>query len=63
MIWIFTCPTEGCENNINPVYLVDPTNPVLCSLCYVYGDAVETDEPEPIPNPDVDLAPKSTRAK
>jgi hypothetical protein len=47
MIWIFTCPTVGCENNINPVYLVDPTNPVLCSLCHAEGDAVETDEPAP----------------
>jgi hypothetical protein len=41
MIWIFTCPTQGCENNLNPVYLVDPTNPVLCSLCHAYGDALE----------------------
>jgi len=49
MIWIFTCPTQDCENNTNPVYLVDPTNPVLCSLCHAYGDAVETDEPAPTP--------------
>jgi hypothetical protein len=49
MIWIFTCPTQGCENNINPVYLVDPINPVLCSLCHATGDAVETDEPAPTP--------------
>lgn len=47
MIWIFTCPTTGCENNLNPVYLVDPTNPVLCSLCGAFGDAVETDQPAP----------------
>ena len=47
MIWIFTCPTEGCENNINPVYLANPTNPVECSLCHAYGDAVETDQPWP----------------
>jgi len=52
MIWIFTCPTDGCENNINPVYLIDPTNPVLCSLCGAYGDAVETDQPEPVPTPE-----------
>lgn len=57
MIHTFTCSTEGCENNINPVYLQDPTNPVLCSLCHAYGDAVP--EPEPAPEP----APKTTRAK
>jgi hypothetical protein len=50
MIWIFTCPTQGCQNNLNPVYLVDPTNPVLCSLCHAYGDAVETDQPAPVPD-------------
>jgi hypothetical protein len=44
MIWIFTCPTDGCENNINPVYLTDLINPVLCSLCHVTADAVETGE-------------------
>jgi hypothetical protein len=47
MIYTFTCPTIGCENNTNPVYLLDPTNPVLCSLCGAYGDAVP--EPEPAP--------------
>ena len=47
MIWIFTCPTEGCENNINPVYMVDIVNPVMCGLCKAYGDAVETNEPSP----------------
>ena len=47
MIWIFTCPTVGCENNSNPVYLQDPTNPVLCSLCHATGEAVETDQPAP----------------
>jgi hypothetical protein len=46
MIYVFTCPTEGCENNTNPVYLLDPTNPVLCSVCGAYGDAVELVEPE-----------------
>jgi hypothetical protein len=47
MIYIFTCPTTGCENNKNPVYLADVENPVLCSLCHVLGDAVETDKPAP----------------
>jgi hypothetical protein len=65
MIWIFTCPTQGCDNNINPVYLVDPTNPVECSLCHAYGDAVETDEPAPAPQPEKTAAPapKSTKGK
>jgi hypothetical protein len=45
MIWIFTCSTEGCENNINPVYLAEITNPIECSLCHVFTDAVETDQP------------------
>ena len=49
MVYIFTCPTLGCENNTNPVYLLDPTNPVLCSLCHAYGDAVPAPEPEPAP--------------
>jgi hypothetical protein len=50
MIWIFTCSTIGCENNTNPANLCDAVNPVLCSLCYVLTDAVETDEPCTIPN-------------
>jgi len=44
MIWIFTCPTTDCENNLNPVYLVDAINPVLCSMCHSYGNAVATNE-------------------
>ena len=44
MIWIFTCSTESCESHTNPVYLLDAINPVLCSLCRVYSDAVATDE-------------------
>jgi hypothetical protein len=47
MICIFTCPTNNCENNKNPVYLVNVTNPVLCSICHVKSDAVETDQPAP----------------
>lgn len=46
MIYEFTCPTENCENNTNPVYLVDPINPVLCSICGAFGDAVILD-PQP----------------
>jgi hypothetical protein len=49
MISIFTCPTVDCENNVNPVYLMDATNPVLCSLCHAYGDAVPYVEPTPQP--------------
>jgi hypothetical protein len=41
MIWIFTCPTTGCENNTNPVNLVDAINPVLCGGCRTTADAVE----------------------
>ena len=52
MIWIFTCSTEGCIYNLNPVYLSDPTNPVLCGACYCYTDAVETDIPAPVPTTD-----------
>lgn len=44
MIWIFTCPTEGCENNTNPVYLQNIINPVRCGSCYIYTDAVEVGE-------------------
>jgi hypothetical protein len=51
MIWIFTCPTKDCENNLNPVYFIDPVNPIECSLCHAVGDAVETDEPAPTPTP------------
>jgi hypothetical protein len=49
MIWIFTCSTNNCENKKHPVYLADVSNPVLCSLCYVKFDAVETNEPAPTP--------------
>jgi hypothetical protein len=59
MIWIFTCPTLGCENNINPVNLVDPTNPVECGLCHAFADAVETDQPAP----GSEVKPKATKAK
>lgn len=55
MISIFTCLTVGCENNINPVYLMDATNPVLCSLCHASGDAIPYVEPTPEP------APKATK--
>jgi hypothetical protein len=54
MIWIFTCPTQGCENNINPVYMVEVINPVMCGLCKAYGDAIETDEPAPTPEEEVE---------
>jgi hypothetical protein len=49
MIWIFTCSTEGCIYNVNPVRMVEPTNPVMCGACFCYSDAVETDEPAPTP--------------
>ena len=49
MIWIFTCATEGCINNTNPVYMADVINPVLCSICHTYTDAVLTDQPAPTP--------------
>jgi hypothetical protein len=44
MIWIFTCQTEGCENNINPVYMMDIINPVMCGLCHVFSYAVESED-------------------
>ncbi len=50
MIYLFTCSTEGCENNINPVNLSEPINPVLCGACSCYTDAVETNEPAPTPS-------------
>lgn len=58
MIWIFTCPTKDCENNINPVYLGDPVNPVECGLCHAFADSIETDEP--LPTQDL---PPMTKAK
>jgi len=48
MVYEFTCPTTGCENNETPVYLIDPTNPVECGLCHAFGDAVLM-EPQPEP--------------
>jgi hypothetical protein len=47
MIYVFTCSTEGCVYNLNPVNVCNPTNPVMCGVCFVYTDAVETDEPCP----------------
>ena len=44
IVSIFTCPTEECIYNINPVRIVDTTNPVMCGACFAYADAVETDE-------------------
>lgn len=52
MISIFTCLTIECENNINPVYLRDANNPVLCSVCGETYDAVEIKEPTPTPRED-----------
>ena len=47
MIWIFTCSTEGCIYNLNPVRMIDPTNPVMCGACFCYTDALKTDELAP----------------
>ena len=47
MIWTFTCNTKDCENQMNPVNLIGVSNPVLCSVCHKFSDAVETDEPAP----------------
>jgi hypothetical protein len=49
MIWIFTCSTPDCENNNNPVRLLNAINPVTCSVCYKTTDAVITDEQAPTP--------------
>jgi hypothetical protein len=50
MIWNFTCSTTDCENNKNPVRLVNAINPVTCSACYKTTDAVETNEAAPKPS-------------
>lgn len=67
MIWIFTCSTEGCFYNENPVNMIDPTNPVMCGACFAYTDAVETDEPAPTPSEPTDESPtpatKATKGK
>ena len=47
MIWIFTCSTEGCIYNLEPVNMCDPSNPVMCGACFADTDAVETDKPCP----------------
>jgi hypothetical protein len=47
MISIFTCATKDCIYNLNPVRMVDPTNPVMCGACFCYGNAVTTDEELP----------------
>jgi hypothetical protein len=44
IVSIFTCPTEGCIYNINPVRTTDAINPVMCGACFAYADAVKTDE-------------------
>jgi hypothetical protein len=46
MIYTFTCSTKDCENEKNQVFLQDPINPVLCSVCHVKTDAVAP-KPEP----------------
>jgi hypothetical protein len=47
MIWLFTCTTEKCIHNENPVRMVDPINPVLCGACFKTNDAVQTEESAP----------------
>jgi len=61
MIWIFTCSTVGCFYNENPARMVDPTNPVMCGACFAYTDAVETDEPAPVPDPPAVTATKAKK--
>lgn len=53
MIFLFTCTTKDCDNQKNPVRLLDVTNPVKCSLCYESNDAVETDEVLPEATPEI----------
>lgn len=60
MISIFTCTTIDCENNINPVYLDNAVNPVLCSNCYVLSDAQVIQEPI-TPDPVVEEAAPKTK--
>lgn len=47
MIYVFTCATPKCVNNLAPVYLEDVTNPVWCSLCGTYTDALPDQTPTP----------------
>jgi hypothetical protein len=53
MIYLFTCSTKDCENEKNPVRLLDATNPVTCSICYKSNQAVETDEVLPEATPEI----------
>lgn len=48
MVWIFTCSTKDCENNLNPVNICNVVNPVFCSFCGQYTNAVETETPCPV---------------
>jgi hypothetical protein len=45
MIKLFTCATVDCVNNVNPVFLEDPTDEILCGGCMEFGEAVEYVEP------------------
>jgi hypothetical protein len=47
MIYIFTCSTDGCVYNLEPVNLCNPTTPVMCGACFCYSVPVERDEPAP----------------
>lgn len=44
MLFKFVCKTKDCENKVNPVYIQDATNPVLCSICHELSDAKEVPE-------------------
>jgi hypothetical protein len=46
MIKLFTCSTVDCVHNINPVFLEDPTEDILCGGCFKFGASVEYIEPE-----------------
>ena len=46
MIKLFTCATVDCVHNINPVFLEDPSEQILCGGCMEFGTAVEYVEPE-----------------
>lgn len=37
----FICQTDGCENNINPVFFEDCTEEIWCPLCKTFSTAIE----------------------
>ena len=41
---LFKCPTDGCDQNINPVYTLNPIEDNECGACGAHAPTHEVSE-------------------